>query len=279
MDHEGRVTVRPIATSGALFAAVVLASGVASVGSVRAQTAAAVPVGSPRDGLATAVAEASRRFGIPAEWILAVMRVESAGDTHAMSRAGAIGLMQVMPTTYAELRRDLGLGPDPFAVRDNVLAGTAYLRRMYDRYGSPGFLAAYNAGPGRWEAHLSGVRPLPAETSPVMSKGSRRSPDRRPSPTQETRRHRFLHPPFTAPLFVARNVERRAPNPPGERDRIAALLASNTTVVRPSDLLFPVETPADTPQSSDTAKASDRITDPSSGDALFVPRTASRAPR
>ncbi|WP_447411863.1 lytic transglycosylase domain-containing protein, partial [Clostridium perfringens] len=77
------------------------------------------------------------------------MRVESAGDAHAVSRAGAIGLMQIMPATYAELRRDLGLGPDPFAVRDNVLAGTAYLRRMYDRYGSPGFLAAYNAGPGR----------------------------------------------------------------------------------------------------------------------------------
>lgn len=139
------MTVRPIATCRALLAAVVLASGVANVGSVRAQTVVAGPVRSTRDDLATAVAEASRRFGIPADWILAVMRVESAGDAHAVSRAGAIGLMQIMPATYAELRRDLGLGPDPFAVRDNVLAGTAYLRRMYDRYGSPGFLAAYNA--------------------------------------------------------------------------------------------------------------------------------------
>ncbi len=270
--------MRPIATCRALFAAVILASGVASVGSVRAQTVVAGPVGSPRDELATAVKEASRRFGIPAEWILAVMRVESAGDAHAVSRAGAIGLMQIMPETYAELRRDLGLGADPFAVRDNVLAGTAYLRRMYDRYGSPGFLAAYNAGPGRWEAHLSGVRPLPAETiryverlAAITGPATFTDPRNPPPPLPPS--------PFTAPLFVARNVDRRAPNPPGERDRIAALLASNTTVVRPSDLLFPVEKPADTPQSNDTAQAGDRITDPSSGDALFVPRTASRAPR
>jgi len=272
------VTVRPIAPRRVLFAAVVLASGVASVGSVRAQTAVAGPVGSPHNELATAVAEASRRFGIPAEWILAVMRVESAGNAHAVSRAGAIGLMQIMPATYAELRRDLGLGADPFAVRDNVLAGTAYLRRMYDRYGSPGFLAAYNAGPGRWEAHLSGVRPLPVETvryverlAAITGPAVFADPGNTPPPLPPS--------PFTAPLFVERNADRGAPNPPGERDRIAALLASNTTVVRPSDLLFPVETAADTPPSNDVGKAGDRATEPSSGDALFVPRTASRAPR
>jgi len=93
-----------------------------------------------------------------------VMRVESAGNPAAVSSAGAIGLMQVMPETFADMRAELGLGGDPFAVRDNILAGAAYLRRMFDRYGSPGFLAAYNAGPGRWEAHLAGGRPLPAET-------------------------------------------------------------------------------------------------------------------
>ncbi len=270
--------MRPIATGRAFFAAVVLATGVASVGSVRAQTVVAGPVGSPRDSVTAAVAEASRRFGIPPEWILAVMRVESGGDAHAVSRAGAIGLMQIMPATYAELRRDLGLGADPFAVRDNVLAGTAYLRRMYDRYGSPGFLAAYNAGPGRWEAHLSGVRPLPAETiryverlAAITGPATFADPGNTPP--------RLPRSPLTAPLFVARNVERRAPNPPGERDRIAALLASNTTVVHPSDLLVTAEAPADTPPSNDTGKAGARLTDPSSGDSLFVPRTASRAPR
>lgn len=109
------------------------------------------------------VEEAARRFGIPATWIRAVMRAESAGDVRAISSAGAMGLMQIMPDTWAELRVRHGLGRNPYDPRDNILAGAAYLREMYDRYGSPGFLAAYNAGPGRYEEYLAG-RPLPAET-------------------------------------------------------------------------------------------------------------------
>ncbi len=115
------------------------------------------------DPHAAFVTEASRRFGIPEHWIRAVRRVESAGDVRAISSAGAIGLMQVMPNTWAELRARYRLGNDPFDPHDNILAGTAYLREMHDRYGSPGFLAAYNAGPGRYEEYLAG-RPLPAET-------------------------------------------------------------------------------------------------------------------
>lgn len=110
------------------------------------------------------VAEASQRFGIPEAWIWAVMRVESAGDPRATSHAGAMGLMQVMPGTYAELRARYDLGPDAYDPRDSILAGTAYLREMHDRYGSAGFLAAYNAGPGRWEDYRDRGRPLPAET-------------------------------------------------------------------------------------------------------------------
>jgi hypothetical protein len=68
-----------------------------------------------------------------------------------------------MPDTWAELRVRHRLGRDPYDPRDNILAGAAYLREMHDRYGSPGFLAAYNAGPGRYEEYLAG-RPLPAET-------------------------------------------------------------------------------------------------------------------
>ncbi|NDV89232.1 transglycosylase SLT domain-containing protein [Aurantimonas aggregata] len=109
------------------------------------------------------IEEAARRFGIPAAWIRAVMRAESAGDVRAISSAGAMGLMQIMPDTWAELRVHHRLGRDPYDPRDNILAGTAYLREMYDRYGSPGFLAAYNAGPGRYEEYLAG-RPLPTET-------------------------------------------------------------------------------------------------------------------
>jgi len=110
------------------------------------------------------IAEAAQRFGLPPHWIRAVIAVESAGNPRAMSRAGAMGLMQVMPGTWAELRAAHGLGSDPFDPRDNILAGTAYLRAMYDRFGSPGFLAAYNAGPGRYAEHLATGRPLPRET-------------------------------------------------------------------------------------------------------------------
>lgn len=117
------------------------------------------------DSHAAAISEASVRFAIPEHWIRAVMRVESADNPQAISRAGAMGLMQVMPGTWAELRQHHGLGGDPFDPRDNILAGTAYLRTMLDRYGTVGaMLAAYNAGPGRYDEFLSTGRPLPAET-------------------------------------------------------------------------------------------------------------------
>ena len=77
--------------------------------------------------------------------------------------------MQVMPATYEELRVKHGLGPDPFDPRDNILAGAAYLAEMFGRYGSSGFLAAYNAGPRRYEDYLSG-RPLPLETTDYVAR-------------------------------------------------------------------------------------------------------------
>ncbi len=114
---------------------------------------------------ASHVAEASLRFGIPPGWIRAVRHVESRGNPHAVSPKGAMGLMQIMPETWAALRARHGLGSDPFDPRDNILAGAAYLREMHDRYGSiAGMLAAYNAGPGRYDEHLVSGRTLPAET-------------------------------------------------------------------------------------------------------------------
>lgn len=114
---------------------------------------------------AAQVTEASQRFGIPTTWIMAVMRAESAGDLRAVSSAGAMGLMQVMPDTWAGLRIRHGFGYDPFDPRDNILAGTAYLREMWDRYGNvAAMLAAYNAGPARYEDYRLADRPLPAET-------------------------------------------------------------------------------------------------------------------
>ena len=118
----------------------------------------------PADPFSAFIAEASQRFGIPEAWIRAVMRAESAGNVRALSRAGAMGLMQIMPDTWAELRARYRLGSDPYEPRDNILAGAAYLREMHDRYGSPGFLAAYNAGPGRYDEYLASGRALPAET-------------------------------------------------------------------------------------------------------------------
>ncbi|MFN4925764.1 lytic transglycosylase domain-containing protein [Bradyrhizobium sp.] len=118
---------------------------------------------SARDPYAAHIADAATRFRLPAVWIRAVMRAESAGDPRAISSKGAMGLMQIMPETWAELRARHRLGADPNDARDNIIAGAGYIRELLDRYGSPGWIAAYNAGPGRYDEALNG-RPLPTET-------------------------------------------------------------------------------------------------------------------
>ncbi|WMS43171.1 lytic transglycosylase domain-containing protein [Acuticoccus sp. MNP-M23] len=163
-----------------------------------------------RDPIAAHIAEAAQRFGIPEHWIATVMGAESAGDARAISHAGAQGLMQVMPATWEDLRIRHRLGSDPFDPRDNVLAGAAYLREMYDRYGTiPAMLAAYNAGPDRYDEHLATGRPLPAETrayvdliapalgATVPSSGAPAVP----APPPDWRE---------APLFVPRSIDRRS---------------------------------------------------------------------
>jgi len=116
------------------------------------------------------ITEASQRFHVPKAWIRAVMAHESGGrtmlgkDQPIISRAGAVGLMQVLPETYDEMAVAHKLGANPFDARDNIMAGTAYLRWLQQKYGYPAMFAAYNAGPGKLEDHLEhGVR-LPAET-------------------------------------------------------------------------------------------------------------------
>lgn len=118
---------------------------------------------SPRKTYAGHIAEAAQRFELPAAWIRAVMRAESGADPRVTSPKGAIGLMQIMPDTWADLRNRYRLGSDPYDPHDNIIAGAAYIRELFDRYGSPGWIAGYNAGPGRYEASLSG-RSLPPET-------------------------------------------------------------------------------------------------------------------
>ncbi|MEH3117257.1 MAG: lytic transglycosylase domain-containing protein [Methylorubrum populi] len=149
-----------LSTAAALLAGIATAAPIFPAGAQTSRPVRATPV----DPYAGHIAEASRRFGIPAAWIRAIMRAESAGDPRAVSNAGAIGLMQVMPATWADLRVRHRLGADPYDPRDSILAGTAYLHELHDRYGSVvAMLAAYNAGPGRYEASLAG-RPLPSET-------------------------------------------------------------------------------------------------------------------
>ena len=98
-----------------------------------------------------------------------MIQQESGGQEYRYGRpivsgAGAMGLMQLMPATYADMQAQNSLGDDPFEPHDNIMAGTAYIRLMYDRYGAPAFLAAYNAGPQRLDDYLNTGRSLPNET-------------------------------------------------------------------------------------------------------------------
>ncbi len=144
------------------------------------------PPGPPSDPWGPYIKEASARFDVPDRWIREVMRQESGGTLYRNGRlitsgAGAMGLMQVMPATYDELRERYNLGPDPFDPHENILAGTAYLREMYDIYGSPGFLAAYNAGPNRLDDYLSNNRTLPDETRKYVASIGPRLADAAPN--------------------------------------------------------------------------------------------------
>ncbi len=131
--------------------------------------------GSAADPWGPYIQEAASRYDVPARWIREVMRVESGGHTEMYGRpitsgAGAMGLMQVMPATYDELRRRYSLGDDPYDPHNSIMAGAAYIRELYDLYGSPGFLAAYNSGPGRLDDYLTRNRALPEETRRYVAK-------------------------------------------------------------------------------------------------------------
>jgi hypothetical protein len=127
------------------------------------------PPGTAADPWGPYIAEAARSYDVPETWIREVMHQESGGNLYrngglVTSWVGAMGLMQVMPSTYDELKVRYTLGEDAYDPHDNIMAGAAYMREMYDIYGSPGFLAAYNAGPRRLDDYLANLRPLPAET-------------------------------------------------------------------------------------------------------------------
>ncbi len=186
-----------------------------------------VPPGPPSDPWGPYISEASRNFDVPEKWIREVIRQESSGQVMDTSGPGAMGLMQVMPGTYDELKVRFNLGDDPYAPHDNIMAGTAYLRAMYDLYGSPGFLAAYNAGPGRLDEYLTRHRPLPDETRNYVARIGPRIdgtfPERR-SPAQQYAMNQLPYniPPgprparFNTPAPVALADNRRSSAAPGK---------------------------------------------------------------
>ena len=209
IEHRARVgrlavvrrRILPLLLSGLTFAAPAACPALA-----QSLPATRVAIADPH---AAHIAEASQRFAIPQAWIVAVKRAESHDDVRAVSPAGALGLMQIMPDTWAELRARYRLGRDPFDPRDNIIAGTAYLREMLDRYGTvPAMLAAYNAGPARYDEHLATGRALPAETRAYVALLAPALDAVAPSDRPRT----ALQPPADwreAPLFVARAGERQ----------------------------------------------------------------------
>ncbi|MGJ0239940.1 lytic transglycosylase domain-containing protein [Novosphingobium fluoreni] len=161
------------------------------------------------------IAEASARFGVPMAWIERVMRAESGGMTMLngrpiTSRAGAMGLMQLMPATWAAMRATYGLGSNPYDPRDNILAGTAYLRAMYDRFGYPGLFGAYNAGPSRYAAYLAIRRPLPGETRAYLATVTGTAP-------QEFSSALSVPPSLPPPLFVVLSTATKSGDLPSSR--------------------------------------------------------------
>ncbi len=266
-----------IRSSWGSAAAIVLMSlpAMASIAAAQQPSLPSRPMLIDSDAITGFVTEASQRFGVPDTWIRAVMQVESAGDSNSTSSAGAMGLMQVMPQTYAMLRARLGLGASPYDPHDNIMAGAAYLREMHDRYGSTGFLAAYNAGPGRFEEFRAGVRPLPAETVQYLARLNPmlgiEGPTILADATLNTTRT-----PEASPIFVIltppsaetglrsgaqQNMQLAVADMPAEM-RTRSLFAARTTAA------FPSRPPAETaPQSpSDTQSAT-----------MFIQRRASRA--
>lgn len=193
------------------------------------------------------IAEASARFGVPVTWIERVIRAESGGlrtlgGRPITSRAGAMGLMQLMPQTWAAMRARYALGIDPYDPHDNILAGTAYLAAMYSRFGYPGLFGAYNAGPARYAQWLAGQASLPSETGAYLAQVAGGVDPRAAASTRPSSR-------LPGDILPVQPVSRP---PPFAIDRAhSPAEASGTPAAKPTarDPLFAVLAQADRPSS------------------------------
>ena len=249
------------------------------------------PPGPPGDPWGPWISQASRRFDIPERWVREVMRQESGGRASATSRAGAMGLMQVMPGTYRELQARHGLGPDPYHPWDSLMAGTAYLRQMYELYGNPAFLAAYNAGPRRLEDYLWGNRGLPNETRNYVARVGPRIQGTRPGRPAAPEVYAAAEIPFDVPagprrgdaatMLALREQSRNAPAqfqvaqvphrlPPGPVVRMDPIPDGSTYTPPPTQFaasgggtvvaMSPIVSPGDTMRMEPIISAGDLVT-------------------
>lgn len=219
-EHDGRLAAHrdggacaPVPAILALLVAGAVTAGVPSGAAAEPPPARPPARAASSDPWAAHVTEAAERFEIPGCWIRAVMAAESDGDAGRRSPKGAIGLMQIMPGTWDELRTQYDLGSDPWEPRTNILAGAAYLRQMHDRYGSiDAMLAAYNAGPQRYDAHRTSGRSLPAETIVYVAKVASMIGGAAPVAASGDRGTALTW--RVAPLFVERALVTRGDDPP-----------------------------------------------------------------
>lgn len=132
------------------------------------------PPGTAQDPWGPYIMESSNRFKVPDQWIRTIIKQESNGYQYynkkpITSPHGAKGLMQLKTATYKDMAKRYHLGSDPYQPRDNIMAGTGYIRILYTRYGAPGFVAAYHGGPGALDAFLKQGKPLSKETKKYLA--------------------------------------------------------------------------------------------------------------
>ena len=200
----------------------------------------AVPTTHPTSVCRDHAAEAAERAGLGIDVIMRVMRAESGGDAHAVSSKGAVGCMQIMPPTWADLTARYALGTDPFDARLNMIGGALYLAELTRQFGPAGAYAAYNAGPGRYIRYAEGGALLPAETIAYVAR-MRGKP--LPDLSVPARVHWQAAPLFLAHFDISEPANSRAASQSAGVERVEALdpaPQASASRVQISGTLFPL---------------------------------------